>query len=67
MDRNSEKKTGKETQYETELEYVSIYVAWELKQIAKYRSRAKEETLKPFNRFLYGDESEENYSELSDL
>jgi TIR domain len=60
-------KRGYEHQDMTLFERASIYVAEDLKQITKYRFRAKEDTRKAFDKFVYGEESEENYSELSRL
>jgi hypothetical protein len=58
---------GYEHQDMTLFERASIYVAEELKLISKYRFRAKEDTRKAFEKFVYEEESEENYSELSRL
>ena len=52
-------KRGYEHQDMTPFEKASIYVAEELKQIAKYRFRAKEDTRKAFDKYVYEEESEE--------
>ena len=58
---------GYEHQDMSDFERASIYVAEELKLIAKYRFRAKEDTRKAFEKYVYGEESEENYLELARL
>lgn len=51
----------------TEVEYANSYVLKKLKQIEIYRYRAEEDTRKAFEKYVYEDESEENYLELSRL
>lgn len=60
-------KRGYEHQDMTLFERASIYVAEELKQIAKYRFRANGDTRKAFEKYVYEEESEENYLELAKL
>jgi hypothetical protein len=51
----------------TPFERASIYVVEELKLIANYRFLAKKDTIKSFEKYVYEEESEENYLELSRL
>ena len=60
-------KKGYEHQGMSKFERAIIYTVEELKLIANYRYRAKEDTHKAFEKLVYGEESEENYSELSRL
>jgi hypothetical protein len=60
-------KRGYEHQDMSRFERASIYTAEELKLIANYRYKAKEDTCKSFEKFVYEDESEENFLELSTL
>lgn len=60
-------KRGYEHQDMTPFERASIYVVEELKLIANYRFLAKKDTIKSFEKYVYEEESEENYLELSRL
>lgn len=61
------RKTGNEVQETSDFERACIYVDKGLEKIANYRSLAKGDTLKAFNKYFYEEKSKENYSELSRL
>src|SRR5665647_713998 len=53
-----------DTTYE---EYAAMYTVGKLKEIGQYSYKAKEDTRKSFEKYVYEEDNEENYCELSRL
>lgn len=60
-------KTNWDSMDTTILEYADRYVTKELEKVAKYRFYAADDTHELFEKYLYGEESEKDYTELSRL